>query len=307
MELMQLQMLVAVAEEGTLRKAANSVYRTPQALSTAIRKLKEEVGTPLFDRGPVRDFRLTPAGEALVNYARQLISLRDEALATMEEFRSARSGHLRIGANQSVGEYLLPEVTKIFQTQCPGIKLKVVIDYSAAVIAALKHHELDIALVASKPRDEDLRVQLLMRDRLIAIMSPRHHLAGRKVIHIQELGGEPLIILSARSELREQVVTAFKRFRTPLNVQVETGTLESIKNMAARGMGVGIVPRICMKQEEGRGELAAKEIAELGEERSLWLVCRHSTMLSPAYQAFIRVIRSDVTRRVQEANNANLQ
>ena len=95
------------------------------------------------------------------------------------EIRNARSGNLRIGANQSVGEYLLPEITDAFQTQYPGIKVKLMIAYSDAVVSALKQHELDIALVASQPRDEDLRAQLLMRDRLVAVMSPRHPLALR--------------------------------------------------------------------------------------------------------------------------------
>jgi LysR family transcriptional regulator, low CO2-responsive transcriptional regulator len=307
MELMQLQMLVAVAEERTLQTAAARVYRTPQAVSTAIGKLTEEIGTPLLDRGLGRDLRLTPAGDALVNYARRLLSLRDEALATMQEIRNVRSGHLRIGANQSIGEYLLPELTEAFQARYPGVKLKLMIGYSDAVVSALKRHELDIALVASQTRDEDLRAQLLMRDRLIAVVSPRHHLAGRDVIHIQELGGEPLIILTARSELRERVAAVFKRFHVPLNVQVETGTLESIKNMVARDMGVGIVPRMCIKREEARGELVAKTIAEFGEERSLWLVRRRTTALAPACQAFIKVIQSELTRRTQGPDKANAQ
>lgn len=84
---MQLQMLIAVAEERSLQKAADRVYRTPQAISFAIGKLTLEVGLPLFDRSPGRRCRLTPAGEALVDYARRLLSLRDEALATMEEIR----------------------------------------------------------------------------------------------------------------------------------------------------------------------------------------------------------------------------
>jgi DNA-binding transcriptional LysR family regulator len=92
-----------------------------------------------------------------------------------------------------------------------------VIGYSDAVVSALKHHELDIALVASQTRDEDLRSQLLIRDRLVTVMSPRHPLAGRDVIHIQELGGEPLILLTAKSELRERVVAVFRRFHVALN------------------------------------------------------------------------------------------
>jgi DNA-binding transcriptional LysR family regulator len=127
------------------------------------------------------------------------------------------------------------------------------------------------------------------------------------VIHIQELGGEPLIILTARSELRERVAAVFKRFRVPLNVQVETGTLESIKNMVARDMGVGIVPRMCIKREEARGELVAKTIAEFGEERSLWLVCRRTAALAPACQAFTKVIQSELTRRTKGPDKANAQ
>jgi DNA-binding transcriptional LysR family regulator len=76
--------------ERTLQKAADRVYRTPQAISTAIGKLTGEIGTPLLDRSLGRDLRPTSAGEALVNYARRLLSLRDEALATMEEIRGAR-------------------------------------------------------------------------------------------------------------------------------------------------------------------------------------------------------------------------
>lgn len=91
MELMQLQMLIAVAEERTLQKAADRVYRTPQAISVAIAKLTIEVGLALFDRSPGRPFQLTPAGEALLDYARRLLSLRDEALATMEEIRHGHS------------------------------------------------------------------------------------------------------------------------------------------------------------------------------------------------------------------------
>lgn len=89
---MQLQMLIAVAEERTLQKAADRVYRTPQAISVAIAKLTVEIGLPLFDRSRGRRrCRLTPAGEALVDYARRLLSLRDEALATMEEIRDGHS------------------------------------------------------------------------------------------------------------------------------------------------------------------------------------------------------------------------
>jgi DNA-binding transcriptional LysR family regulator len=293
MELMQLQMLVAVAEEGNLQKAAARVYRTAPAVSIAIGKLENEIGTLLLDRTYRHTFRLTAAGGVLADYARGLISLRDEAIAAMEGIRNIERGQLCIGANQSMGEYLLPQLTQSFQQRYPGVKLKVVIGYSDAVLSALKHWELDIALVAGQPQDKELRGHLLMRDRLVAIMNPRHRLAGREVLQVHELAAEPLIVLTATSELRERVAATFQRLRTPLNVQVETGTLESIKKMAARGMGVGIVPRMCVQAEEASGDLIVKTIEEFREERMLWMVCRR-TALSPACYAFMKIIKSEV-------------
>ena len=289
---MQLQMLVAVAEEGSVQQAAARVYRTAPAVSIAIGKLEDEVGTLLLDRSRGRAFRLTAAGEVLVSYARKLISLRDEAIAAVDGVRNIESGQLRIGANQSIGEYLLPQLMQSFQKNYPGVKLKVAIGYSDAILSSLRHWELDIALVASLPQDRDLRGRLLMRDRLVAVMSSTHPLARRETIQLRELATEPMIVLTAKSELRERVAATFQRSRTPLNVQVETGTLESIKKMAARNMGVGIVPRMCVQQEDAKGYMVVKTIEEFREERMLWMVCRRAP-LSPACRAFMKVTKSE--------------
>jgi hypothetical protein len=85
MELRQLQVLVAVAEEGRLQKAAARLRRTTPAISIAIRKLEGEVGTPLFERSNRHELHLTGAGESLVDYAKRLLLLQDEALAAVEQ------------------------------------------------------------------------------------------------------------------------------------------------------------------------------------------------------------------------------
>jgi LysR family transcriptional regulator, low CO2-responsive transcriptional regulator len=203
-------------------------------------------------------------------------------------------GSLRIGAKQSIGEYLLPQLTKTFTHHYPAVKVKVVIGFSDAVLFALKRHELDVALVASQPRDEDLRGQLFLQDRLVAVMGHGHHLASRDMIHIQELGSEPLILLTELSELRERVVRTFRKFQIALNVQVETGTLESVKKMAAGGLGVGIVPHICVRDEERSGELAVRKIEEFAEDRGLWLAYRNTTALSPSCQAFTKILKAEL-------------
>ena len=91
MELRQLQVLVALAEEGRLQKAAARLRRTIPAVRAAIRKLEEEAGTPLFERSKKHELYLTTAGESLVDYAKRLLSLQDEALAALEQVGIAKA------------------------------------------------------------------------------------------------------------------------------------------------------------------------------------------------------------------------
>ena len=98
MELMQLEMFVAMVEERSVVKTAKRVCRTPPAVSMALRKLEQEAGTPLFDRSRRYDHRLTPAGKLLWGYARDLISLRNEAVSALRSIGQANPGEVRLGA-----------------------------------------------------------------------------------------------------------------------------------------------------------------------------------------------------------------
>jgi DNA-binding transcriptional LysR family regulator len=296
MELMQLQMFVAAAEEQSLQKAAERVHRTPQAVSMAIGKLEDEVRAVLFERSSSRGLRLTIAGEVLFEHAKRALSLLIEAMVQVEEIRGAKRGSLRIGANQSIGDYLLPQFTHVFQEKHPAVRLKISIGYSEAMLAALRRHDVDVALVADKPRDPELKAELLMKDRLIALLNPHHPLANRESIPLQALGREALIVLTETSELRERVTGIFRRSNIPFNPSVETGTLESIKRLVAQNMGIGIVPLLCVRNDEA-GKLVVKTIEQFPEDRSLWIV--YPPAPSPACQAFIALIKSEMAAMEQ--------
>ena len=95
MELLQLEVLVAVAEESTLHKAAARLRRTEPGVSAAIHKLEGEVGMALFETANGRHLHLTDAGEELVDYARRMLSLRDQALAAVADVRTTKRGAMR--------------------------------------------------------------------------------------------------------------------------------------------------------------------------------------------------------------------
>lgn len=107
MELLHLEHFLAVVNEGTFTRAAESVYRTQPALSQSIKKLEEEVGALLFVRD-VNDVSLTEAGKHLVDYARRMLDLRDEAARHLMELKNLKMGSLSIAAHESAAVYLLP-------------------------------------------------------------------------------------------------------------------------------------------------------------------------------------------------------
>src|ERR1044072_9073102 len=114
MDLMQLEMFVAMLEEQNFHKAAERVFRTQPALSMSLRKLEQEVGTPLFDRSDRSNYSLTDSGEVLYDYAKRLLNLRDEALMILQPLHSFESVRIRMGANESTSLYLLPQLSLAF-------------------------------------------------------------------------------------------------------------------------------------------------------------------------------------------------
>lgn len=304
---MQLRMLVALVDEGSVQKAAERVFRTAPAVSMALRKLELELGGSLFDRSHPGDYGLTPAGEVLVRYARRLVALHDEALAAVAETRNGQRGTLRIGTNESISLYLLPQLTQMFRQLYPEVKLEVTCDHSDALLSALRRHRLDVALVACCRSDQDLERDPIMKDELVVIMSPKHPLASKADLHIQELGSQSIIIEGDSSSLHGTVVEAFRRFHTPLNVQVESGAIEAIKRMVEHNVGIGIVPRMCVREEEQAGKLVLRTIQEFREERILWVVRRRDGPQSPASKVFVEVIKSAAQEKSWQSTSGKTQ
>src|SRR5216684_3775434 len=121
MELMQLEMFVAVVEERSFLRAAERVFRTQPAVSIGIRKLEGRIGVPLLDRSSRRTGRLTLAGERLYEYARKILGLRDEALSVVKEGEKLSDTPLCVGL---VGEESLNRFSvlwKCFKERCPAV------------------------------------------------------------------------------------------------------------------------------------------------------------------------------------------
>ncbi len=300
---MQLEMFVAVVEEGSVHKAAAKVCRTQPAISIALKKLEQEIGSKLFDRAQRYDYQLTPAGKLLYSYATRLVALRNETTAALRDLVHLRRGAVRIGANESTSVYLLPRLTQAFHEQYPDIKIEVSCGHSEELLAELQARRLDLALLAYLPEDHNLEARLIMRDELVLIVSPRHRLALSSHVKVKDLEKESLIVEGAPSSLYEQVVDFFRSHETPLNIQVQSATIETIKQMVASDVGVGFVPLMCVGREAARRELVIVPVEGLNLERSLWAVRPRSDVHSHAAIAFMRVVNS-LAEKVEQDNPA---
>ncbi|HAF15704.1 MAG TPA: LysR family transcriptional regulator [Blastocatellia bacterium] len=287
MDLNQLEVLMAVAQEKSFSRAAGSLHRTQPAVSQAIRRLETEIGEPVFDRSS-KDGTLTAAGRVLFDLAQQMMNLRQHAHTTIRELKDVHRGKLTLSANEYTVMYLLP-VLPVFRTRHPHIKIEVKRSLASRIPSEILGREAEIGIVSFKPSDKAIAAVAVVTDELALIVSPDRPLAQKKVVSVRELGAESFIAHNVPSPYRERVIRTFEKYKTPLNISMELPTLESIKRFVEQGMGVALVPRLTAQTEIARGQLVALTVKEMKFERRLHLVYRKGGTVSHAARAFLQV------------------
>ena len=290
MDLFQLETFLAVAQTGSFSGAAKVVHRTQPAVSQVVRKLEEELGEPLFDRSS-RDGRLTDAGQVLQEYALKMLNLRREARASIEELRQFQRGTLVLAANEFTSLYLL-RVLEEFRKFSPMIKVAVQRALASGIAAQVADHTVELGVLSFRPENPLLQSIVVFRDELVLVVPPAHPVAGSGTVSIRQLGAESFVAHNVVSPYRLKVLEAFKKHKTPLNMDVEMPTIEAIKRFVASGNGVALVPRISVEPELVRGELVAVPVKELQLERKLRIVYRKGGTLSHAGRAFLKVAQA---------------
>lgn len=290
MDFFQLETFLAVAQTGSFSGAAKVMHRTQPAISQLVRKLELEIGEPLFDRSS-RDGLLTDAGKVLQEYATKMLNLRREAHASLEELRQVQRGTLVIAANEFTSLYLLP-VLEEFRRFSPMIKISIRRSLASAIADQVLDHTVELGVLSFRPENPLLQSVVVFRDELVFVVPSAHPLAKAKSVSIRQLGAESFVAHNVVSPYRMKVLEAFKKHKTPLNMDVEMPTIEAIKRFVATGNGVALVPRVSVETELNRGELVAVTVQELKLERKLRVICRRAGQLSHAGRAFLQVAES---------------
>jgi len=291
MEIRQLKAFVAIAEAGTFTAAAQRTNYTQAALSMQIKQLEKEVGLPLFVRMP-RTVVLTEAGEHLLERARLILREHDSALSELSELAGAERGRLRLGsASGMVSAEALPAILKRLHKGHPRAEVSVTSGTSEELVGKIHAGELDMAFVSLPVQARSIETELLSKDQLVAVASPRHPLAGQRVVSAFALAGEKLILGERGGNTRRLIDEFFAEAGLKPKVAMELSRQAAIKNMVMSDMGVGIVPLSTAREDVERGRLVRWWIEGVRINWELGVARLSGGYLSPVCQSFLGLCR----------------
>jgi len=288
MELYSLQVFLTVATEKSFSRAAEKLLRTQPAVSLAVQRLEQELGEKLIDRSG-KELVLTDAGSTVIEYARRFQSLQQELDNSLAELRDNSAGRLVIGANESTTLYLLRHIER-YRELYPKVKVTVRRSLSSRIPNELLDGNLELGVISYDPSDERLKSKVIYSDSLAFVVSPKHRLAHRKTVSIEDLGSETFIAHNVVSPYREVVIRTFRERKVPLGIDVEMPTIETIRKLVQNNLGVAFLPRMCVEQEIEQKTLREVRVKEMHLERKIRLVYPTRRGLSHAATAFLQLV-----------------
>lgn len=303
MDLPQLEMFLAVAEDRSFTRAGERLHVSQSAVSRQIGLLERELGGRLFHRDG-RRISLTDAGELLAKTAATLSRQIQDVAGQISEVHELRRGRLRLAGGMSVCMYILPRLLKRYRSLHPELDLRVTSGTSETILRKLRSREVDLALLTLPVLEKDLEVVPVLREEMVVVTAPRHPLARRGVVDPRELGRYPLILYEAGSRTREAIESFLREENVSFDVAMETENAEIIKAMVSNGIGITVLSHAAVAQDLRHGRLALARIRGRKVYRETGWVYLKSEYVPRAVKEMLRVfesMRSRFTSRLPPA------
>jgi LysR family hydrogen peroxide-inducible transcriptional activator len=248
MTLTELKYIVAVARARHFGHAAESCFVAQPTLSVAIKKLEDELGVVLFERGG-SEVSVTPLGAQIVAQAERVLEQTAAIKELAKQNKDPLAGALRLGVIYTIGPYLLPPLVKNLIDNVPQMPLVLQENFTVRLLELLRQGELDAAIMALPLPDHGMSMQTLYDEPFVVAMPKSHPWAKRKEISAADLKTETMLLLGNGHCFRDQVLEVcpeMARFSSPGNGMQRTfegSSLETIRHMVASGIGLTVLPR----------------------------------------------------------------
>jgi LysR family hydrogen peroxide-inducible transcriptional activator len=253
--LTELRYIVAVARERHFGRAAEACFVSQPTLSVAVKKLEEELGVTLFERGP-GEVTVTPPGQPIIEQAQRVLEEASRIKELAVAGRDPLAGPLRLGAIYTIGPYLLPKLIPLLRRTAPGMQLHIQESFTHRLAEMLKNGEVDVILIALPFDEPGIATRAVYDEPFLVAIPKGHPWEAKKRVSSEELLKESLLLLGEGHCFRDQVLefchSVRGRDRSPLARTLEGGSLETIRQMVATGVGVTVLPATA---EAGGGDL----------------------------------------------------
>ncbi|HUQ73184.1 MAG TPA: LysR family transcriptional regulator [Burkholderiales bacterium] len=282
------QAFMAIADQGTFNRAADSLHITQAALSRRVQNLEAFLGVKLVER-TTRSVALTRIGHDFLPQARRLITDLSTALLEIRESGKALRGDVTIACIPTVGVQYLPGIVKQYAALHPLNRLRILDDSSSGVAAAVLRREAEFGINMQGAGHPELTSVPLLKDELVLVCREDHPLARKRRLAWKALEPHAVILPGYESGNRPHLDMALERHKVRLKAFYEVQRSSTAVGMVAQGVGVAVVPALAVQTDAYPG-LRVIPLSDPVVSRALVLLSRTKAHLTPAAQALYDLI-----------------
>lgn len=289
MDLRDLRYFETIAELQHVGRAAQKLHRTQPALTSSIRRLEEDCGSPLFERAG-RGIRLTPAGKVLLKWAQRVRFDMEDARREIDAIGTGLAGHVRVGIVPTAAQFLLPAAARQLLQEGPEVTLRTVVALVDALKALLRQGELDLVVATETQSEPGLVSRLLAEDAIVVAASASHEVF-RKQPTLKDLTRYRWALQPPGAPTRDWLDHAFERRRLPRpQVQVESTMLLMLPTLITQTGLLSFISRHHLGPGSGRSGLKEIPLKETTMLRRMVVIHRDKGYLSAAAQRLVELL-----------------
>ncbi len=250
MNLRDLHYITTLAQTRHFGRAAERCNVSQPTLSMQIRKLEEYLGVTIFERAS-REVLITAVGERIIGHAQRMLQDSEAIRSIARTAQDIYGGDFRLGAFPTLAPYYLPQLVPAITKKLPSLKLWLVEEKTAELLARLKSGALDAALIALPVQDAELNCAALFEDPFYLAVHKSHAFAGRSYVRQEEIRREPLLLLEDGHCLRNQALDVCNVVGAVEHQEFRATSLETLRQMVASGIGITLVPKLAIRRDDG--------------------------------------------------------
>ena len=296
----QIEYLVALAETGHFRRAAEQCGVSQPTLSAQLKTLEARLGAQLVERSR-SGIIFTPLGEQCLGTARRILRDVQEMREMALSYGKGLGGTIRLGLPPTIGPYLLPKMLPRLHSDYPELRLFVREELPQTLPRSLQNGRFDVLITPLPVKGADIDSQPLFREPLFIVMASDHPLSKKAEIERADLRGESILTLETGHQLHEQVEAICDEFGARLRFDFEGTSLDTLRQMVGMGSGLSFLPGLFVHSVLDQDTtVTARQIKGRAIVRTVGLVWRKSSPLQDQYETLAGYVRDTIQREYPE-------